>query len=189
MFILIPETYNSDSKNRKGIYKMKRQREQNITKVLLAVYCFVLVWIILFKMNMDFSVIGYYRNINLIPFKGSVITNGRISTAEIMLNVLIFVPFGVYISMLKEDWNFICKAAPVFCTSLSFEVLQYVLGIGATDITDLLGNTLGGIIGILLFGLLSKLLKENTIKFINITAAIGTVLIMGLLILLIVANR
>lgn len=168
---------------------MKRQSEQNLTKVLLAVYCFVLVWIILFKMNLDFSAIGYYRNINLIPFKGSVITNGRISTSEIILNVLIFVPLGVYISMLKEDWNFICKVAPVFCTSLLFEVLQYLLGIGATDITDLIGNTLGGIIGILLFGLLSKLLKENTIKFINIIATVGTVLILGLLILLIVANR
>ncbi len=89
---------------------------------------------------------------------------------------------------MKTEWGFLKKAAPAFFTSLAFEILQFIFGIGASDITDLLGNTLGGMAGILLFLLLSKLFKGNTIKLINILAAIGTVLMVGLITLLIVAN-
>lgn len=169
---------------------MNQKRQLNVTKVLLAIYLVMLVWIILFKMQTDFSIMFKmeYRNINLIPFRGSVITNGRIEVGEIVLNILIFVPLGVYTSILKSRWGFLKRTAPAFFTSLTFEVLQYMFGIGATDITDLIGNTLGGIIGILFFGLLSKLLKEHTIKFINVIAAIGTILIVGLSLLLILAN-
>ena len=167
-----------------------QKRQQNITKALLAVYFVLLVWIILFKMQTNVSLFFHmgYRHMNLIPLKGSVIIDGKIRISEIILNVLIFVPFGIYISMLKEEWSFLQKTAPFFCTSLAFEILQYIFGIGATDITDLIGNTLGGMIGILLFELLSKLLKKNTIKILNVVASIGTVLITGLLFLLIAAN-
>ncbi len=170
---------------------MNPQKQLNVTKFLLAVYFIMLVWIILFKMQTDLSGLAgmNYRHVNWIPFYGSAITNGKIDRSEIILNILIFVPFGVYISMLKAEWGILKKAAPAFFSSLAFEALQYLFGIGASDITDLLGNTLGGIVGILLFGLLSKLLKGNTIKFINSIAAIGTFLMAGLITVLIVANR
>lgn len=38
-----------------------------------------------------------------------------------------------------------------FSVTLLYEVVQYIFAIGASDITDLLGNTLGGVIGIALF--------------------------------------
>lgn len=104
------------------------------------------------------------------------------------MNVIIFVPYGVYISMLKENWNILKKTAPIFLTGLAYESLQYILSIGASDITDLIGNTLGGMFGIVLFLLLSKVLKDNTIKVINILAMIGTVFMAGLLGLLVIAN-
>ena len=169
---------------------MKPPKQLQFTKALLAVYLIVLVWIILFKMQTDLSFLasGGYRRINWIPFYASAITNGKVDLSEIVLNILIFVPFGVYTSILKTEWGFLKKAAPAFFTSLAFEILQFIFGIGASDITDLLGNTLGGMAGILLFLLLSKLFKGNTIKLINILAAIGTVLMVGLITLLIVAN-
>ncbi len=108
--------------------------------------------------------------------------------SEIILNILIFVPYGVYVSMLKDQWGFPKKVAPAFGTSLAFEALQYVFGIGATDITDLLGNTLGGAAGIMLFWLLSKLLKENAVKAVNVIAALGTVIVIGFSLLLVFAN-
>jgi glycopeptide antibiotics resistance protein len=107
---------------------------------------------------------------------------------EIIMNVIIFVPYGVYISMLKENWNILKRTAPIFLTSLAYESLQYILSIGASDITDLIGNTLGGISGVVLFWLLSKVLKDNTIKVINILALIGTVFMAGLLGMLVIAN-
>lgn len=168
---------------------MKKIHGRNVTKGLLFIYLLVLTWIILFKMQINiFDLKIEYRNINLIPFQGSVIKNGKIDLTEIILNVIAFIPFGVYISMIKENWNFIQKVLPVFFTSFLYETIQYIFAIGASDITDLLGNTLGGLIGIVLFWLLSKILKENTIKVINVLAVTGTVLMILLMGILIFAN-
>ena len=89
---------------------MKQNRK--LTKVLLMVYLLALTWIILFKLQMDFSNLRdmNYRSVNLIPFAGSGIVNDRVDVSEILLNVAAFVPFGIYVSMLKPDGVF-CQTA------------------------------------------------------------------------------
>ncbi|HBH0612363.1 TPA: glycopeptide resistance protein VanZ1, partial [Clostridioides difficile] len=154
------------------------------------VYIIILTWIILFKLQFDISSLETMnlRSINLIPFAGSLIINNRVDISEIILNVAIFVPFGIYVCMLKEEWSFIKKVIPIFITSLVFETLQYIFALGASDITDLIGNTLGGIIGIAVFMLLSKIFKNNTIKIINVLALIVTIIVVLFLGLVIFAN-
>ncbi|WP_422656870.1 VanZ family protein [Paenibacillus sp. EC2-1] len=167
---------------------MKKQKK--FTLVLLCIYLIVLTWIILLKMEFDFSLLGQMnlRSINLIPFAGSVIVNGQVDTSEIILNVVAFVPFGIYLSMLQEEWSFGRKLIPIFCVSFGFEILQFIFGIGASDITDLIGNTLGGAIGIAIFGLLSIVFKEKTIPIFNTLALIGTFFMVALLSLLTIVN-
>ncbi|EGT5093773.1 glycopeptide resistance protein VanZ1, partial [Clostridioides difficile] len=164
--------------------------KHNITKGLFIVYIIILTWIILFKLQFDISSLETMnlRSINLIPFAGSLIINNRVDISEIILNVAIFVPFGIYVCMLKEEWSFIKKVIPIFITSLVFETLQYIFALGASDITDLIGNTLGGIIGIAVFMLLSKIFKNNTIKIINVLALIVTIIVVLFLGLVIFAN-
>lgn len=82
--------------------------------------------------------------------------------------MLVFVPLGVYISILKPNWAFGRKIIPPLLLSVLLEVLQFIFAIGASDITDVIGNTLGGIIGIGLFILLMKMFKKNVINIINI---------------------
>ena len=108
---------------------MKQNRK--LTKVLLMVYLLALTWIILFKLQMDFSNLRdmNYRSVNLIPFAGSGIVNDRVDVSEILLNVAAFVPFGIYVSMLKPDGGFWKKVLPIFCVSLFYEVMQYVLSL------------------------------------------------------------
>ncbi|EGT5164412.1 glycopeptide resistance protein VanZ1 [Clostridioides difficile] len=167
-----------------------KSRKHNITKGLFIVYIIILTWIILFKLQFDISSLETMnlRSINLIPFAGSLIINNRVDISEIILNVAIFVPFGIYVCMLKEEWSFIKKVIPIFITSLVFETLQYIFALGASDITDLIGNTLGGIIGIAVFMLLSKKFKNNTIKIINVLALIVTIIVVLFLGLVIFAN-
>ena len=71
-------------------------------------------------------------------------------------------------------------------TSLIVEVLQFILRVGAFDITDTITNTLGGIIGLMIFKAIEKVLKNSVRaqKFINIIAATGTVLMILFLLLL-----
>ena len=172
---------------------MKGKRKtgsKNVTLGLLIMYLVVMTWIILFKMELDIRLLRQMnlRSINLIPFAGSLIVNGKADMSEVILNIAVFIPFGTYLSMLDRKMSFIMKVLPVFVVSLMYEVLQYCFAIGASDITDLLGNTLGGIIGIGLFAVCSKILGEKTVRILNILAAVGTVAVVVLLVLLIVVN-
>ena len=167
---------------------MKENRQHNLTKILFSVYFLILVWILLFKMSFSIDELYKSRSINLIPFMGSVVVNGKVYISEIIDNILVFIPVGIYVCMLKEDWPILKKISVGFFISLGIEVLQFVLAIGATDITDLIGNTLGGIIGILVFYLLSKVFKNKTNSIINILALITTILLLGFISILVFAN-
>lgn len=167
---------------------MSKEKKNTLTIVLFMIYVLALIWIILLKLQFSFTEIDRVRSINLIPLQGSVIINGIVSLNEIFDNVIVFIPFGIYINMLKNKWSFIQKVLPIISVSLTFEVLQFIFAIGRTDITDLLGNTLGGIIGIFIYAVLLKIFKNKTIKIINTVALILTVCALALITLLLIAN-
>lgn len=167
---------------------MSKEKKNTLTIVLFIIYVLALIWIILLKLQFSFTEIDRVRSINLIPLQGSVIINGIVSLNEIFDNIIVFIPFGIYINMLKNKWSFIQKVLPIISVSLTFEVLQFIFAIGRTDITDLLGNTLGGIIGIFIYAVLLKIFKNKTIKIINTVALILTVCALALITLLLIAN-
>ena len=90
-----------------------------------------------------------------------MITNGRINFSEMIDNVLVFCPFGIYIEVLYRCWNLSEKVLSFFCVSLIYEIMQYVLAIGRSDITDVIMNTAGGIVGILGYSLLRKICRND----------------------------
>lgn len=154
---------------------------KKVTKCLLAVYLLALIWIVIFKLQFSFDHLPHIRNVNLIPFGDSTIINGTIDFDEIIANLIAFIPFGILIGMLFEGKSFIKKVSPIFFTSLFLETIQFVFSIGASDITDLLMNTVGGILGIVLFLALSKILKNKTIKILNILCLVGAILLFSLI--------
>lgn len=143
------------------MFKTKRQKK--LSFILFGIYIFLLAWLILFKFSFDFNRLPYIRNINLIPYHEPTIINGKVAINEMIYNLLVFVPLGVYISIFKSEWSFLKKAVPGFCLSLLFETLQFAFAIGASDITDVIGNTLGGIIGVVLCILFHKVFKNKTV--------------------------
>ena len=167
---------------------MKENRQRNLTKILFIIYIVILVWILLFKMSFSINEIYKSRSINLIPFRASVIVNGKIDISEIINNIVVFIPVGIYVCMLKKDCSIFKKISVGFFISLGIEVLQFILAIGATDITDLIGNTLGGILGIGVFYLFSKVLKNRTNNIINILALIATILLIVIISILVFVN-
>lgn len=168
----------------------KETKNRKLTTILLVVYLIVLTWIILFKMQFSIEKLDHLQSINLIPFYGSVIVNNRIRFSEIYDNVLVFIPFGLYISMLKGSWPFLKKIVPIAAVSLCYEVLQFIFAIGASDITDIIDNTLGGIIGIAIYFVIRKIFKTDfkTNKILNIIALIGTICVALLLLFLVIVN-
>lgn len=132
---------------------------------------------------------GEGRVINLIPLLGSFDAGGVIRFVEIRNNILVFIPLGIYICMLKAKWSFAKKALAIAVLTLAFEITQFIFAIGRADITDVLSNTLGGVIGIGIYALAFRLLKGRTNKVINVLAAVLTISALLLVALLLVNNR
>lgn len=170
-----------------------KSRQHKITVGLLVIYLFAMTWIILFKMQFSLTSllqVTNFRSINLVPFAGTAVYDNQLHFPEIFYNILIFVPFGIYISILKPYWPFLLKLAPIAAVSLLFETLQYIFIIGGSDITDFLANTSGGVLGILIFLIFKKLFKNKATKLLILLAILGTVavFVLGILIMLGVVN-
>ncbi|MEA4970095.1 MAG: VanZ family protein [Candidatus Pelethousia sp.] len=162
---------------------------RKLTKILFAVYLAALTWIIVCKMSFSLYQ-DYARSINLIPFGASAVVNQGLDVSEILLNVLAFLPFGIYAGLLFPDWSFGKRILLFAGTSAAYEAMQYALAIGRSDITDLISNCLGGALGLLLFAWIAKLCKTEprTAKCINICALAGTLCAGGFIALLLAAN-
>lgn len=154
------------------------------THILFTIYLFLIIWIILFKLSISIEQLPHFRSINLIPFYYPNKTTYQIK--EVLENIIIFIPFGLYLKTLN-----IHNSRTIFLgflLSLSLELSQYIFGIGASDITDLITNTIGVIIGVGIYQLLKKLFKDKTSKIIISLAAVTTILIISLIVCILINN-
>ena len=165
---------------------MEDTKTNKLTYVLFTIYLIALTWILLFKLGVHFSNMGNSRSINLIPFRELLILNGKIDFAEMIMNVVIFVPLGIYAGIVFKRWITAKKLFLFFLISLIIEGIQLILALGVFDITDIINNTLGGIIGLMIYEGIEKVFKNSgkAQKFINLLAAIGTFLMILFLFLL-----
>lgn len=171
--------------NSKFARNMKEQSKSNyvtnrLTTVLFTIYLIALYWILLLKLGVRFSYMAT-RRANVIPFNEPFLLTG-----ENILNVVIFVPLGIYTGILFGRWMLGKKLLFFLLLSVVVEGLQYLLRLGAFDVTDVITNTTGGIIGLVIFKAIEKAFNNHgkTQKFINSIAVTGTVLMILLLLLL-----
>ena len=68
--------------------------------------------------------------------------------------------------------------------SVTIEVLQYIMWIGVTDITDVIGNTIGGIIGIVIYQLIACNAKDSTTKIVNMLGFLFVISVFVIIVLL-----
>ena len=66
-------------------------------------------------------------------------------------NILIFMPFGFFISMASRTRGFFKTLFYSLCLSLCVEILQLATRVGSFDVDDILLNTVGGVLGYLVF--------------------------------------
>lgn len=152
---------------------------KKIIEGLFIIYMIALFKIILFKeipLTDIFKSYRKMRSINLIPFKsifefaamsgqGDTFT----SVANVLGNLIVFIPFGYLVpSMFKRCSKIINVVAITAGLSLSFEVCQYILGIGSSDIDDIILNTLGGLIGYAIYFGLKKIFHKINLENISI---------------------
>lgn len=128
------------------------------TNILLFLYIFTLTFLILFKLSLDIPSLVTTRSINLIPFYYDKETTFHLK--EIIENILIFIPLGLLLKMkdLSSQKIFLLG----FLLSFTYEFLQYIFSIGAADITDIIANTIGAILGSLVYSILSHFIHNKS---------------------------
>ena len=73
---------------------------------------------------------------------------------EILANIWLFVPLGAILYKLSHIWEII--ALPI-ALSLVIECLQLFFDIGAFELSDIIANSLGGVVGVMICYLLEPL--------------------------------
>lgn len=135
----------------------RKQNALHIAAVLI--FCYYLFGILTVTGIGYTGSISFQPRITLIPFPGMI--SGPVDT---LLNVVLFIPFGIFLPFLYQNWQSIKTVARTgFLFSLSVELIQ-MFGWGKTDINDLITNTLGTCFGFYLYYLLSKALPNNIRK-------------------------
>lgn len=93
-----------------------------------------------------------YKWMNMVPFI-DVITGRGDFMRQVLLNVIMTVPFGFLFPMIRNPAAGFGRT--VFCCllmSLGIELLQPLInGFRSADITDIMTNTIGGMIGYVLY--------------------------------------
>ncbi len=157
----------------------KSTKQKRISYVVFCVYFILLVWLIIFKFSTSFSDLPNIRSINLIPYYYALDSITHLK--QVIYNIIVFVPLGVYVQIFKNNWKIISKFGVVFGVSFIFEALQYIFAIGVSDITDIIGNTAGGILGIFLFILIKKIAPKKYISIINLLGILIEITAIGVL--------
>ena len=143
------------------------KRERIKTVLLYGVFiCYILLLIKILILSRISHL--EHRSINLIPFysikqymSGSTAILKAFAFGNVVGNIVIFVPLGTYLSLFKKDIRVIRSFLLIFIVSLFVEIIQGLLGLGASDIDDIILNCLGGLIGILGYKIILFILRDK----------------------------
>lgn len=156
--------------------KISKEKKQKIFNVMfIFAFIFYVAFIIdstLFKYDTLINIVlgnrfAYLRSINLIPFFDA--NADKISLIkDIAINSALFIPFG-YLMQIKSKNNriTIMQIFIPFTLSIIIEILQYTFLLGISDITDLICNTFGSILGVIAYILFNKAFKDK-IQLLNV---------------------
>ena len=123
-------------------------RGRGILILAFAIYLALLVWVVLWKLEVPWigEAAASLRPLKLVPFVASGDAGANAPT-EVIINAVIFVPFGLFMGALTPAWTWWKAGGVVLGASLTLEIVQHLISTGSFDTTDLIINTAGGLIG------------------------------------------
>jgi len=136
------------------VVPVAQNRPRPLLIVLFVAYLVLLVWAILWKFEIPYigRAAGFARPIKLLPFL-PIGDYDASNPLEVLGNVLLFIPFGLYLGSLARSWRWWMLTAVFLGASLLLETTQHLLSTGSFDTSDLISNTAGGIAGLGLLAL------------------------------------
>lgn len=143
---------------------------------LFVVYLVLLVWVVLWKLEVPW--VGDDRVVKLVPFVATP-DAGASSNVEVAANLALFLPFGVYLGLLRPAWPWWLAGGAVGAASAVLEGAQFVLAVGRTDVTDVVANTAGGLAGLVVLGLVHRSLPGRATRVLTTACSLGTVVVLA----------
>lgn len=186
------------------IRRLKILRKKN-TLINLLLYGVFIIYILLLLLIL-FRTHHPTRSVNLIPLRGifsflsgNDLVSGKDSSAvlhafalsNLLSNIVIFVPLGIYFTLFNNDKRIWKNVLPILITSILVEIIQFVCKLGIADIDDVILNTIGGLIGIFICRVFYLIFKNDSKVrcIIAIIAPLGGILSLGILFFTIVDSK
>lgn len=148
------------------------KRNNKISKIIISLCTIYYLWMFLRIIILKNGFNNYNHNFNLELFDFiNYIGLNKTFFVNFLGNIFIFVPLSI---ILKYHFNFLTSYNIIFIgfiTSLSFELIQLATGWGIFDLDDILLNTLGTILGIVIYHYLNK--KNITSQFLISFGTLG----------------
>lgn len=133
-------------------------------RVLFALYIAGLVYFLFFAEMLDRTGIERSYRYNLIPFREirrfivyADLLGPMAVISNLFGNIVIFMPFGFLVPILgRKKRNFWFTSLLSFALSLAVECIQLVTRTGCFDVDDIFLNTIGGMLGYLVYALVQR---------------------------------
>ena len=143
-----------------------------LCRVLFALYIAGLVYFLFFADMLDRVGIERSYHYNVIPFREirrfivyADLLGPMAVISNLFGNIVIFMPFGFLVPILgRKKRKFWFTALASFELSLSVECIQLVTKTGCFDVDDILLNTIGGVLGYIVFVVCNLLRRRNERK-------------------------
>lgn len=148
-----------------------RKRIRAIGKILFVTYVGFIIWFLIFSdwYGRTGEMQDYHYNLELFreirrfwDYREQV---GYFAMfTNLFGNVIIFVPFGIFLPMASRYRSFFSTMFASFGLSLCVEVFQFITRVGSFDVDDLLLNTIGGITGHIIYVICDAVGRYNDNK-------------------------
>lgn len=133
------------------------KKQKTLIGVVFGVYMAILIYVLFFSARFGRTQ-GNVHGVNLVPlneikrfYKGPESLATGLFWLNIAGNIAAFLPMGLLVALLAPRKPYgVFAVAAVYVASMVAEVLQYVFKVGSFDIDDVLLNTIGGLIGVLI---------------------------------------
>lgn len=138
--------------------KHTNKKQQGMRIIVSFMLCYYLIGILTMT-RIGREIKSFEPHLGLIPFIDMIF-----EPIETILNVILFVPLGLFISLLYDTLNKAKKIVIIgFLLSLSVEIIQ-MFGLGVTSINDLIANTFGAYVGYCIYKALGKFTPQEFLE-------------------------
>ncbi|TAH73840.1 MAG: VanZ family protein [Anaerolineaceae bacterium] len=159
--------YNLKQVWRRKLKEITKKRIKIIGWVLFYIYILLLSYFLFFSERYGRDLVTQQYNLHLfkeikrfIKYREQIGFEGFI--VNIFGNVIAFMPYGFLLPLLNKVYRkFYIIVILSFIFSLVIETAQLLLKVGVFDVDDILMNSLGGILGYLIFWLIHSIFKSK----------------------------